>query len=71
MRRLPVHKKNVSGLAVGPRRGREGGGGGGVTCICHDTEMCHYFGYFLDCFWIFGCHFLVKFICLGIIQIFG
>ena len=23
------------------------GRGGGVTCICHDMEMCHYFGYFL------------------------
>ena len=22
-------------------------GGGGVTCICHYTGMCHYFGYFL------------------------
>ena len=21
-------------------------GGGGVTCICRDTGMCHYFGYF-------------------------
>ena len=21
-------------------------GRGGVTCICHDTGMCHYFGYF-------------------------
>ena len=59
-----------------------GGGGGGVTCICRDTEMCHYFGYFfggapgflgiyLDCSWIFECHFFVKFICLGITQISG
>ena len=22
------------------------GRGGGVTCICRDMEMCHYFGYF-------------------------
>ena len=57
-------------------------GGGGVTCICHDTRVCNYFGYFfggasgylvifLDCSRIFGHHFLVKFICLGITQIFG
>ena len=26
-----------------------GGGGGGVTCICQDVGMCHYFRYF----WIF------------------
>ena len=32
-----------------------GGGGGGVTCICHDTRMCHYFGYFFGgCSQIFG-----------------
>ena len=43
--------------------------GGGLTCICHDTGMCHYFGYIfgllLD-FWapflgysrIFGYHIL-------------
>ena len=47
-------------------------GGGGVTWICRDTGMCHYFGYFLGysrIFWyhffgysrIFGYHFLVKF----------
>ena len=24
----------------------ETSGGGGVTCICRDTGMCHYFGYF-------------------------
>ena len=29
--------------------------GGGVTCICHDTGMCHYFGYFIGgCSRIFG-----------------
>ena len=29
--------------------------GGGVTCICHDTGMCHYFGYFFGgCSRIFG-----------------
>ena len=36
-------------------------GGGGVTCICRDTGMCHYFGYFLGVapgflgiiFWLF------------------
>ena len=33
--------------------GGGGGGGGGITCICRD-EMCHYFGYFLGCFRIFG-----------------
>ena len=33
----------------------ETSGGGGVTCICRDTGMCHYFGYFLGgCFRIFG-----------------
>ena len=48
------------------------GGGGGVTCICHDTVMCHYFGYFvgvLPDFWVpfrdipgfLGINFLVKF----------
>ena len=33
--------------------------GGGGSCICHDTGMCHYFGYyfwgahgFLGIFWI-------------------
>ena len=26
------------------------GPGGGVTCICRDTGMCHYFGYFLGLF---------------------
>ena len=30
--------------------------GGGVTCICRDTGMCHYFGYFfgglLPDFWV-------------------
>ena len=27
----------------------------GVTCICHDTGMCHYFGYlFWGCSFIFG-----------------
>ena len=26
----------------------------GITCICHDTGMCHYFGYFLGCSQIFG-----------------
>ena len=32
--------------------------GGGVTCICHDTGMCHYFGYFFGgCSRIFGYHF--------------
>ena len=31
------------------------GGGGGVTCICCDTGMCHYFGYFFGgCSRIFG-----------------
>ena len=30
------------------------GGGGRVTCICRDSTMCHYFGYFLGCSWIFG-----------------
>ena len=31
------------------------GGGGAVTCICRDTGMCHYFGYFFGgCSWIFG-----------------
>ena len=29
-------------------------GGGGGTCICRDTGMCHYFGYFLGCSRIFG-----------------
>ena len=32
-----------------------GGGGGGITCICRDKEMCHYFGYFLGVlqdFWV-------------------
>ena len=44
----------------------------GVTCICCDTGMCHYFGYFfgvapgflgtfLGYSRIFGYHFLVKF----------
>ena len=44
----------------------------GVTCICHDTGMCHYFGYFLGVApgflgiifgysEIFGYHLLVKF----------
>ena len=33
-------------------------GGGGVTCICRDMGMCHYFGYFLGgCSRIFGHHF--------------
>ena len=46
--------------------------GGGGTCICRDTGMCHYFGYFfgvapgflgtfLGYSRIFGYHFLVKF----------
>ena len=46
--------------------------GGGVTCICRDTGMCHYFGYFfgvapgflgtfLGYSRIFGYHLLVKF----------
>ena len=26
----------------------------GVTCICRDTGMSHYFGYFLGCSRIFG-----------------
>ena len=39
--------------------------GGGVTCICHDTEMCHYFGYFLGV----APGFLGTF--LGYSQIFG
>ena len=45
--------------------------GGGVTCICRDTRMCHYFGYFfgvapeflgtfLGYSRIFGYHFLIK-----------
>ena len=49
-----------------------GGGGGRVTCICRDSGMCHYFGYFfgvaagflgtfLGYSQIFGYHFLVKF----------
>ena len=32
-----------------------GGGGGERTCICHDTGICHYFGYFLGVlpdFWV-------------------
>ena len=54
------------------------GGGGGLTCICRDTGMCHYVGYF---FWaapgflgtflgysrIFGYHFLAISGFLGII----
>ena len=43
-------------------------GGGGLTCICRDMGMCHYFEYyfggapgflgiFLDCSWILGYHF--------------
>ena len=37
--------------------GGGGGGGGeeGLTCICHDTRMCHYFGYLLGVlqdFWV-------------------
>ena len=46
--------------------------GGGRTCICHDTGMCHYFEYFLGVApgflgtffgysWIFEYHFLIKF----------
>ena len=31
-----------------------GGGGGGVTCICRDTGMCHYFGYFFGLLPDFG-----------------
>ena len=38
--------------------------GGGITCICRDREMCHYFGYFLGTFLdysrIFGHHFFGK-----------
>ena len=33
----------------------EARGGGGVTYICRDTRMCHYFGYFfavLPNFWV-------------------
>ena len=52
----------------------------GITCICRDTGMCYYFGYFLGgvsgffgtslgYFQIFEHHFLVKFDFLGIIQI--
>ena len=31
--------------------------GGGVTYICRDTLMRHYFGYFFGLLWIFGCLF--------------
>ena len=52
--------------------------GGGVTCICRDTGMCHYFGYFfgvapgflgtfLGYSRIFGYHFLAIPEILGII----
>ena len=51
---------------------------GGLTCICHDTGMCHYFGYFfgvapgflgtfLGYSRIFGYHFLAIPRFLGII----
>ena len=54
----------------------------GVTCICYDTGMCHYFGYFFGVlmdFWVpfwaiprfLGVIFFIKFDFLGIIQIFG
>ena len=35
--------------------GEGGGGGGRVTCICHDMGMYHYFGYLfgvLPDFWV-------------------
>ena len=42
--------------------------GGGVTCICRDTGMCHYLGYFFGgCCRIFGHHFLAIPGFLGII----
>ena len=52
------------------------GGGGGVTCICRNMGMCHYFWYFfgvapgflgtfLGYSRIFGCH------CFGYSRIFG
>ena len=34
--------------------GGGGGRGGRRTCICCDTRICHYFGYFLGCSRIFG-----------------
>ena len=51
---------------------------GGVTCICHDTGMCHYFGYFIGLlpdFWVpfwaipvfFGIIFLVIPRFLGVV----
>ena len=59
-----------------------GGEGGGVTCTCRGTGMCHYFGYFFGCsqifryllglftdFWV--SFFLVKFFSLGISHILG
>ena len=43
-------------------------GGGGGTCICRDTGMCHYFGYFFGgCSRIFGYHFLAIPGFLGVI----
>ena len=53
-----------------------------VICICHDTGMYHYFGYFLGVlpdfwvsFWIvpgfFEYNFFVKFFCLGMTPVFG
>ena len=35
-------------------------GGGGVTCICHDMGMCHYFGYFFGLFPDFWVSFFGK-----------
>ena len=57
-------------------------GGGGVSSICRDTRMYHYFGYFLggalgflDIFWLIpgflGIIFLLNLICFGMIQILG
>ena len=56
-------------LLTGYRRFHTRGGGGGLTCICRDTGMCHNFGYFfgvapgflgtfLGYSRIFGYHFL-------------
>ena len=43
-------------------------GGEGVTCICRNTGMCHYFGYFFGgCSRIIGYHFLAIPGFLGII----
>ena len=62
---LAVFSSKIGLLKLGVKMNVKSTRGGGVTCICRDTGICHYFGYFWGVAFgysrIFGYHFLIKF----------